>query len=73
MNSKPFFFYHAGHLAIDPERPWQLLSAIGCVCGKFRSQESATIALQALIADHQAGTLPNNLGEWKRRNLLNDE
>lgn len=65
-----FFYYHAGALAIDPCRPWQLLSAIGCVCGKFATEEQARTALDALAADKEAGTLPVNLSTWDKRHLL---
>ena len=60
----PFFLYHAGPLAIDPERPWQLCSRIGAVCGKFRRIEQGERALIALEADHASGRLPTNLANW---------
>lgn len=65
-----FFYYHAGNLAVDPERPWQLCSHIGALCGKFATEEQAAIARDALNADKAAGVLPCNLSLWDKRHLL---
>ncbi len=70
---KPFFYYHARHLAIDTARPWQLLSNIGAVCGKFATEEQAMRARDAMIADKEAGLLPCNLDLWDKKHLLEGE
>ncbi len=65
-----FFFYHAGALAIDKARPWQLCSSIGAMCGRFATEEEAKVAIEALQADRDAGVLPCNLSHWDKRHLL---
>ena len=70
MKTQNFFYYHAGHLAIDKERPWQLCTMIGCVLGKFKTSEEAEVAIQALQKDKDAGILPCNLSQWDKEYLL---
>lgn len=70
---KKFFYYHAGHLAIDKERPWQLCSDFGCLCGQFYTTAQAEAALTALEADKAAGVLPCNLSTWDKHHLLTPE
>lgn len=67
-----FFTYHAGALAIDPARPWQVLSEMGSVCGKFASEQAARTAVEALNADKKLGKLPYNLSQWDKAYLLKE-
>lgn len=69
---KYFTLYHAGKLAVDPERPWQLISKIGAHCGRFRTREKGLIALDALVVDMDNGILPCNLSLWNKHHLLED-
>ena len=73
MRTKDFCGYHAGHLAIDPYRPWQVISNVGCVLAKLRTEHKATMAVTELQAAQDAGTLPNNVGTWEKKHLLEDE
>lgn len=70
--SDRFFYYDAKNLAIDPKRPWQLVTEIGCVVGKFSTAEKAKIAMDALFVDYQKGILPCNLSKWGKCYLLEE-
>jgi len=65
-----FFYYHAGHLAIDASRPWQVCSLLGCVLAKLDSEAKAIAAVDALTEDKQKGILPCNLSTWDRKSVL---
>ena len=65
-----FFWYNAGPLAIDPDRPIQLCSMIGCVLGKFADTDRAQVACEALQRDRDAGTLPCDLSKWDKKEML---
>jgi hypothetical protein len=70
---RPFFHYNAGQLAVDPSRPWQILSGIGVLCGKHATEEGARAAVEALCADKAAGRLPVNLAAWDKAHLLSSK
>ncbi len=65
-----FSYYHAGALAVDKARPWQVISSFGCLCAKLGTEEQAKLAVEALTADLKAGTLPCNLSNWDKAYLL---
>ena len=65
-----FTLYHAGALAIDKDRPWQLITDIGALCGKFATHEQGMRAKLALEEDQAAGKLPCNLSTWDKHYLL---
>lgn len=66
----PFIHYHARHLAIDPARPWQVISSFGVLLGQLPTEDDARRAVDALTEDQAAGRLPCNLSRWDRRHLL---
>lgn len=70
--TKGFFWYDAsrGGLAVDPSRPWQLCTWMGCLIGKFATAEQAESVANELQADDDAGTLPCNLSLWSKAHLL---
>jgi len=70
MKPNEFFCYHAGKLAIDPARPWQICSRMGVLLGQVATVEQAKKAVEALKEDKENGTLPTNLSNWERKSLL---
>lgn len=64
MKTKDFFYYHARTLAIDPQRPWQVCSVMGSICGKFATRKEAEETTAALQHDKDAGNLPCDLISW---------
>ena len=68
-----FVLYNATPIAVDPKRPWQIVSDIGVLLGSFSSEERGRIAIDALYAAKAAGELPCNLNEWDQRHLLEEE
>lgn len=71
IRGKHFSAYHAGRLAIDPARPWQIISrTLPAICGKVATEEQARRAVEALDADKEAGRLPCNLSTWDKVILL---
>jgi hypothetical protein len=70
VKGKHFSLYYAGHMAIDPERPWQLIGyPMPALGGKFATKEQGEKALHALDAAHEDGTLPCNIREWDKYKL----
>lgn len=70
MKPDEFFYYHAGKLAIDKSKPWQICTRMGVLIGQMPTEDRAKTAVDALTADHEAGTLPCNLSTWSKRELL---
>lgn len=66
-----FFVYHSS-LPVDPARPWQLCTEMGCLLGRFATKDRAEVALDALERDADMGTLPCNLRLWDKVGLLSD-
>jgi hypothetical protein len=60
-----FFCYHAGRLAVDDRKPWQVITDFGCLVGQLATREDAEAAVAALTADKAAGRLPCNLAAWR--------
>lgn len=79
MNREPikranFTAYHAGALAVDPSKPWQIITnGLGCLVAKLWTREQAITAVDALQADWDAGTLPCRLSDWDKHHLLKAE
>jgi hypothetical protein len=70
-----FMAYHANHLAIHKDKPWQLVTRSMCILiGYKATREEAQQALDALQKDKDAGILPNNLSKWdKHDQFLSDK
>lgn len=69
LKTKDYLLYRSG-LPIDGARPWQLITSIGCVVGKFCTREDGVPAIEALQVDHDAGALPCDLSAWDKHHLL---
>lgn len=57
-----FFMYHAGSVAVNAERPWQICSYGGCLLSNHATWEEAGSLCDRL---NSAGPLPTNLSRSK--------
>lgn len=69
-NRGGFFCCDAKYLAVHKDRPWQVCSDIGALCGYLPTEDHARAAVDALAADKEAGNLPCDLSTWDKRPLL---
>jgi hypothetical protein len=72
MNRNRFHYYDAARigLAIDPARPWQIITDTGCLIGQVPTEADAKHAVLMLEIDRDNGTLPVNLATWDKVMLL---
>lgn len=69
---KHFTYYNAAvvNLAINPDRPWQLITNQGCIIATYDSEGKAKLALETL--EKEWDTLPCDLRRWSKAYLLNN-
>lgn len=65
--TEDFFAYHAGNLAVHPEKPFQVCNrSIPCLLAYKATEDEAKQTVDALQADMDKGILPVNLKEWDK-------
>ena len=55
---KGFYAWHAGDLAHDPKRPWQVATASGKVVASFSTEGEANAKVDELVAQQKANFPP---------------
>lgn len=69
--TKNFMAYHAGRLAIHPDRPWQIVALpLCCLLSCKATSEEAVQVVDALQADKDKGILPTNVSQWDKKEIL---